>query len=165
TADAIPVTDVLAARSPQLDALNFEFDPISGELAREDSNLRPLIVNLDATLNALASRESDLQGTLVHAGNVFADLDQALSSPATQADLARIFRVGPQSLSCTAAISTYLTPLIQMVNPYISYGLNGDSRLSLDGLLADFVTATGFNLIMSSGVTPSSGNTLRANPF
>ena len=47
TLDAIPVTSVLATRSPQLDELNFEFDTISGNLAREDANLRPLIVNLD----------------------------------------------------------------------------------------------------------------------
>ena len=55
-------------RSPQLDNLNYEFDTITAELAREDSNLRPLIANLDTTLGALAVKESALQGTLVHAG-------------------------------------------------------------------------------------------------
>ena len=106
TLDAIPVTDVLATRSPQLDALNYEFDTISGDLAREDANLRPLIVNLNTTLNALAVREVELQGTLVHAANVFGDLSQALSSPATQDALARIFREGPQALSCASALTT-----------------------------------------------------------
>lgn len=165
TADAVPVLDVLAMRSPELDRLNFEFDTVSGELAREDANLRPLIVNLNTTLNALVVRETDLQGTLDHAAAVFGDLDQALSSPATQDALARIFREGPQALSCAQAISTYITPIIDSVNPYIHFGAGGDSRISLDGLLADFVTATGFNLVMQSGVVPSSGNALRANPF
>ncbi len=138
---SIPVTDVLATRSPQLDALNFEFDTISGDLAREDANLRPLIVNLDTTLGALATREVQLQGTLVHAANVFGDLSGALSSTTTQQDLARIFSVGPQALSCAGALSNFLNPLVTAVNPFISYS----APRSLDSLLAEFVTATGYN--------------------
>jgi len=158
TLDAIPLTDVLATRSPQLDALNYEFDTVSGDLAREDANLRPLISDLDATLGALAARESDLQGTLVHAASVFGDLDTALSSSATQADLARIFQVGPLSLNCTSAIGDNLTPLITAVNPYISF----NAPTSLDTLLADFVTATGFNVDQLSGGPPLAGDALRA---
>lgn len=141
TLDSIPVTDVLATRSPQLDALNAEFDTISGKLAREDSNLRPLIVNLDTTLAALAEREVELQGTLVHAANTFGTLDQALRDPTTQADLERIFQIGPQSLTCAISVANSLTPLIAAVNPYISY----NAPQSLDWLLGEFVTATGFN--------------------
>jgi phospholipid/cholesterol/gamma-HCH transport system substrate-binding protein len=161
TLDAIPLTDVLATRSPQLDNLNFEFDTVSGELAREDANLRPLIVNLNTTLNALAVREADLQGTLLHAANVFGNLDQALSSPTTQADLARIFQQGPEALACATAISTYITPLVTAVNPYISY----TAPYSLDTLLADFVTATGFNTLTAKGTLPASGDTLRVEPI
>ena len=160
TLDAIPVTAVLATRSPQLDALNFEFDTISGDLAREDSNLRPLIANLDTTLGALAVQEVNLQGTLVHAANVFGDLSGALSSPTTQADLARIFQEGPQSLNCAAAIANYLTPLINTVNPYVSH----TAPYSLDTLLADFVTASGFNVTTPLNHAPYSGDALRVNP-
>src|SRR5207248_7505987 len=70
TLDAIPLTDVLAARSYQLDRLNSEFDKVSGDLAREDANLRPLIANLDITLGAIAARQTDLQQTLDHAVSV-----------------------------------------------------------------------------------------------
>ncbi|HZU77731.1 MAG TPA: MlaD family protein [Dehalococcoidia bacterium] len=156
TADAVPVTDVLATRSPQLDQLNFEFDTITGELAREDSNLRPLIVNLDTMLGALATKEQDLQGTLVHAASVLGVLDQGLSSPQTQQDLQRIFQLGPQSLSCAEALSGYLTPVIEQVNPHVS---------SLDVLLSEFITATGYN--ESTGTTngASAGvDSLRIDP-
>jgi ABC-type transporter Mla subunit MlaD len=157
TLDAIPLTDVLATRSPQLDALNFEFDTISGELAREDANLRPLIVNLDATMNAIAVQQDALKGTLDHAANVFADLTQTLANPATHDDLIRIFEQGPQSLSCAKAIADNITPLVRAVNPYISYS----KPYSLDSLLADFITGTGFNN------TPAVGNvnSLRADEF
>ena len=151
TLDAIPLTDVLAARSPQLDRLNYEFDKVSGDLAREDANLRPLITNLNITLGAIAARQTDLQQTLVHAVSVFGDLNQVVDNPTTQADLARIFQLGPVSLSCAQAVPTYLSPLIEAVNPYIRYGLNGNSTLTLDTLLADFVTATGFNIYGQSG--------------
>ena len=144
TKSAVPVTDVLAQRSPQLDKLNFEFDTISAEIAREDSNLRPLIVNLNTLLGALAAREADLQGTLDQAAGFFTKLDTALFSVTqpdprnanSESDLARFFDQGPQALSCAAAVSTYFTPLIQQVNPHIE---------SLDVLLGEFVTATGYN--------------------
>jgi ABC-type transporter Mla subunit MlaD len=143
TRDTIPVSDVLAQRSPQLDLLNVEFDKISGDLAREDANLRPLIANLNIALGALAAREQQLQGTLVHASHVFGDLDQALSSKTTQQDLQTIFSEGPQALSCSIALSSYITPLIQAVNPHVG---------ALDALLAEFVTATGFNSNTNSNV-------------
>ena len=154
TFDAISVTDVLATRSPQLDNLNYEFDTITAELAREDSNLRPLIANLDTTLGALAVKESALQGTLVHAGNVFGDLADTLSSATTQADLARIFQVGPQALHCATSISNYITPLIKAVNPYIAF----NRPLTLDDLLNSLVTATGYNTKLGHGT----GDALRA---
>ena len=154
TFDTMSVTDVLATRSPQLDNLNFEFDTISGELAREDSNLRPLITNLDTLLGAIADRQASLQGTLEHAGNVFGDLSSALSAAATQDDLKHIFQAGPESLSCANSIANYLYPLIHDVNPYIRYSGTqpapypshaNPSHQSLDDLLVDFVTGTGYN--------------------
>ena len=145
---------MLATRSPQLDNLNYEFDTITAELAREDSNLRPLIANLDTTLGALAVKESALQGTLVHAGNVFGDLADTLSSATTQADLARIFQVGPQALHCATSISNYITPLIKAVNPYIAF----NRPLTLDDLLNSLVTATGYNTKLGHGT----GDALRA---
>jgi phospholipid/cholesterol/gamma-HCH transport system substrate-binding protein len=162
TLDAIPLTDVLATRSPQLDNLNVEFDTITAKLASEDANLRPLVTNLNTTLNALAVRETDLQGTLVHAASVFADLNQALSSPTTQADLAHIFQASPQALTCAVALPTYLDPIISAVNPYIAF----NAPYSLDSLLANFVTATGFNTAPNSFVPPpSSRNALRVDQF
>jgi hypothetical protein len=151
---------VLATRSPQLDNLNFEFDTISGDLAREDANLRPWITSLDTTMGALAVRQADLQGTLVHAASVFGDLSQALSGSTTQADLARIFQQGPQALSCASAIANYITPLVTAVNPYISF----TAPYSLDTLLSDFVTASGYNTLTERGTTVSSGDALRVLP-
>jgi hypothetical protein len=156
TQDAISITDVLATRSPQLDALNYEFDTISGDLAREDSNLRPLIVNLDTLLAALAQREVDLQGTLVHAANVLSDLDSGLSSPQTQVALQRIFQLGPQTLTCAGALSGYITPIVEQVNPHVG---------SLDTLLSEFITATGYN--QSTGTLNGASNgvdSLRIDP-
>jgi phospholipid/cholesterol/gamma-HCH transport system substrate-binding protein len=161
TLDAIPVTDVLATRSPQLDNLNFEFDTISGDLAREDANLRPLIANLDTTMSALATQQSALQGTLVHAASVFGDLGQALSSTTTQADLAHIFQMGPEALACAAAVGNYITPLVTAVNPYIS----STAPYSLDTLLGDFVTATGFNTVDAKGNLPAGGDAIRIEPI
>jgi phospholipid/cholesterol/gamma-HCH transport system substrate-binding protein len=154
--DAISVTDVLATRSPQLDSLNFEFDTITGDLAREDANLGPLIANLDTTVNAIAVRETDLQGTLTHAANVFGDLTQALSSSTTQADLARIFMQGQQTLDCLGAFAGYITPIITAVNPHISY----DAPFTLDQLLSEFVTASGYNISTVAGV-----DSLRVDPI
>jgi phospholipid/cholesterol/gamma-HCH transport system substrate-binding protein len=161
TLDLIPVTDVLATRSPQLDNLNFEFDTISGDLAREDANLRPLIANLDTMLSALATQQSALQGTLVHAASVFGDLGQALSSTTTQADLAHIFQMGPEALACATSVGNYLTPLVTAVNPYIS----STAPYSLDTLLGDFVTATGFNTIDAKGNLPPGGDAIRIEPI
>jgi ABC-type transporter Mla subunit MlaD len=161
TLDLIPVTDVLATRSPQLDSLNFEFDTISADLAREDANLRPLIVNLDTMMSALATQQSALQGTLVHAASVFGDLGQALSSTTTQADLAHIFQMGPEALACAAAVGNYITPLVTAVNPYIS----STAPYSLDTLLGDFVTATGFNTIDAKGNLPAGGDAIRIEPI
>jgi phospholipid/cholesterol/gamma-HCH transport system substrate-binding protein len=160
TLDAIPLTDVLATRSPQLDNLNFEFDTITRQLASEDANLRPLIVNLDTTLNALAVKQVDLQGTLTHAASVFGDLNQALSSPTTQADLARIFQLSPEALSCASSLATYLNPIVSAINPYISY----KAPYSLDTLLADFVTASGLNTPPNSFV-PAPPDALRVDQF
>ena len=158
TRDAIPLADILAARSPELDRLNFEFDTISGDIAREDAHLRPLLTDLNATLAALATRELDLQGTLTRAASVFASLDSALApltaadakNPGSQSDLARFFAIGPQALSCAAAVSTFFTPLIQAVNPHV---------VSLDALLGEFVTATGYN-----ANTQNSNDALRIDP-
>ena len=158
TSDAMPITAVLATRAPQLDRLNFEFDTISGDLAREDANLRPLITNLNTTLRALAVRETDLQGTLVHAASVFTSLDRALAgvtapdprNPNSQSDLARFFRNGPSSLSCAASVATFFTPLVRQVNPHV---------ISLDALLGEFVTATGYN-----ANTQNQNDALRIDP-
>ena len=154
TKDTIPVTSVLAGDSPQLSRLNFEFNTISGELAREDFNLRPLITNLDTTLGVLAQRESDVQGILVHAASVFSELNRGLAPVvrpdagnkipvAGESDLARLFTIGPQALTCAEAISTYITPIVTQVNPHIP---------NLDVLLGEFVTATGYNTGTNGGV-------------
>ena len=161
TQDTIPLVDVLATRSPQLDDLNYNFDTISGELAREDANLRPLITNLNTTLAALVAREQDLQGTLTHAANVFTDLDQALGSSTTQADLANFFWESQPSLTCAGSLANYLQPLITAVNPYIKY--NG--QLSLEGLLGEFITASGYNTGTNSfGQNPNAIDTLLIDP-
>jgi hypothetical protein len=48
--------------------------------------------------------------------------------------------------------------VVTAVNPYISF----NAPLTLDQLLADFVTATGYNTVLNIGTPPSSGNALRA---
>lgn len=148
TLDLISITDVLATRSPQLDSLNFEFNTITGDLAREDANLRPLIANLDKAVNVIAVHEADLQGTLTHAANVFADLSQALSSSVTQTDLARIFQTSSQTVDCLGAFASNLTPIITAVNPYISY----KAPYTLDQLLAELVTVSGYNVGTVGGI-------------
>jgi ABC-type transporter Mla subunit MlaD len=134
TADAVPITAVLAARSPELDRLNGEFDTISGDLAREDSNLRGLIANGDIFLGTLAAHEVSLQGTLVHAAGTLTTLDLALRSE--EGNLANIFQKGPNALNQAKSSADLLAPLISNVDPYI-----GD----LDVLLHEFLTATGYN--------------------
>jgi phospholipid/cholesterol/gamma-HCH transport system substrate-binding protein len=156
TLDLISVTDVLATRSPQLDSLNFELDTITGDLASEDADLGPLITNLDTTVTAIAVREADLQGTLTNAANVFGDLTEALSSSTTQLDLARIFEEGPETLDCLGAFAGYITPIITAINPHISY----DTPFTLDDLLDEFVTASGYNISTVGGV-----DSLRIDPI
>lgn len=133
SADAVPITSVLSQRSPQLDRLNGEFDKISGDLAREDRNLRGLIANGNIFLGTLATHEVSLQGTLVHAAGTLTTLDQSLRGE--EANLASIFQKGPTALNNAKASADLLAPLIANVDPYI-----GD----LDVLLHEFTTATGY---------------------
>ncbi len=133
TADAIPITSVLSQRSPELDRLNFEFDTISGDLAREDANLRGLLVNGNQFLGVLATHEASLQGTLVHAAGTLTSIDQGLTGE--ESNLASIFQKGPNALSQAKSSADLLAPLISNVDPYI-----GD----LDVLLHEFLTATGY---------------------
>ncbi|MGH7721996.1 MAG: MlaD family protein [Candidatus Dormibacteria bacterium] len=134
TAAAGPITAVLGARSPQLDRLNGEFDTITGDLAREDANLRGLISNGDVLLGVLATHEVSLQQTLVHAAGTLTSLDQGLRGE--EANLEAIFQKGPNALSQAKSAADYLAPLISNVDPYI-----GD----LDVLLHEFLTATGYD--------------------
>jgi phospholipid/cholesterol/gamma-HCH transport system substrate-binding protein len=153
TRDAVPITQVLATDSPQLDRLNFEFSKISGELSREDSNLRALIPNVDTTLNALAVQQIHLQGTLVHAAGVLTSLDQTFSSAQTQSDLEYLFRSGPNALNCAASLAFYIEPLVANVNPHVP---------NLDLLLNEFITATGYT--GTNGADQSGIDTLRIDP-
>lgn len=139
--DTVPLTDVLAARTPELDRLNVEFDTISGELAREDGNLRSLIANADTTLQALASRQEQLQGTLVHASGTLASIDAGLRGE--EGNLQAIFAKGPTALHDAEQAANYLLPLISAVNPHVP---------DLDILLNEFVTATGFDTGTSNGI-------------
>jgi phospholipid/cholesterol/gamma-HCH transport system substrate-binding protein len=134
TADAVPITSVLSARSPQLDRLNGEFDTISGDLAREDASLRGLISNGDIVLGTLATHEVSLQGTLVHAAGTLNTLDQALHGE--EGNLTKIFNDGPTALSQAKNAADLLAPLIANVDPYI-----GDLQV----LLHEFITATGYD--------------------
>lgn len=149
TRDAIPVTEVLATDSPQLDQLNFEFASISGQMAREDADLRALIPNLDTTLGALAAQDVHLQGALVHAAGVFTSLDQSLSSLQAQSELEYLLRSGPDALDCAQTLAGYIEPLVADVNPHVP---------DLDLLLEEFVTATGYTADQS-GI-----DTLRIDP-
>jgi phospholipid/cholesterol/gamma-HCH transport system substrate-binding protein len=133
TADAVPITTVLGERTPELDRLNFEFDTISGDLAREDSNLRGLITNGDQFLGVLATHEASLQGTLVHAAGTLTSLDQGLHGE--ESNLAAIFQKGPNALNQAKTSADLLAPLISNVDPYIN---------DLDVLLHEFLTATGY---------------------
>jgi phospholipid/cholesterol/gamma-HCH transport system substrate-binding protein len=133
TADAVPITAVLGQRSPELDRLNFEFDKISGDLAREDANLRGLLVNGNQFLGTLATHEVSLQGTLVHAAGTLASIDQGLRGE--ESNLAAIFQKGPNALNQAKTSADLLAPLISNVDPYIS---------DLNVLLHEFLTATGY---------------------
>lgn len=134
TSDAVPVTAVLAQRSPELDRLNGEFDTITGELAREDSNLRGLIENGNVFLHALADRQTQLQETLVHAAGTLTTLDQSLRGE--EGNLRTFFQKGPQALNQAKTAFELLTPLIANVNPHIP---------DLEILLNELITGTGYN--------------------
>ncbi|MBJ7593279.1 MAG: MCE family protein [Candidatus Dormibacteraeota bacterium] len=133
TASAIPITSVLGQRTPELDRLNFEFDKISGDLAREDANLRGLLVNGEQFLGVLASHQVSLQGTLVHAAGTLSSIDQGLQGE--QNNLTAIFQKGPNALNQAKTSADLLAPLISRVDPYIA---------DLDILLHEFLTATGY---------------------
>jgi phospholipid/cholesterol/gamma-HCH transport system substrate-binding protein len=133
TADAVPITGVLGARSPELDRLNGEFDTITAELSREDANLRGLLANGEVFLGVLATHQVSLQGTLVHAAGTLTTLDQALRGQ--ESNLAAIFQKGPNALNQAKSAADFLAPLISNVDPYIA---------DLDILLHEFITATGY---------------------
>lgn len=152
TADAVPITTVLAQRSPELSRLNSEFDTISANLASEDANLRGLLANGNVFLGALASREAHLQGTLEHAAGVLSKLDQSLRGE--EKDLAAIFQKGPEALKQAAYAADMLSPLISSVNPYI-----GDLQV----LLHEFVSATGYNKATGSSAFGTPLDTLRVD--
>jgi phospholipid/cholesterol/gamma-HCH transport system substrate-binding protein len=133
THDLSPVTAVLAQRSPELDRLNGEFDTITAELAREDSNLRGLVENGNTFLHAIASNASSLQGTLVHAAGTLGSLDAALKGE--EANLAAIFRKGPGQLDASANLADQTNPVLSYINPKIDH---------LDQLLSFFLSATGY---------------------
>ena len=139
--DAIPLTDVLYQRIPELDRLNTEFDTISGDLAREDANLRGLITNADLTLEALANKATQVQGTLDHAAGTLTTIDQGLKGE--EQNLQAIFAKGPQALTDADQAAQLLAPLIANVDPHIP---------SLDVLLHEFVTATGFDTGTMGGI-------------
>ena len=148
TRDTVPISQVLADRTPQLNDLNIEFDTITADLAREDSNLRPLISNLDTTLGVLAARENDLQGTLDHGAAVFNELNAALRVPGAVTGLTNILNQSAAAITCAQALGSGLAPLIASVNPNVS---------TLDVLLGEFITATGYDM------TPGNVDTLRVN--
>lgn len=152
TADAIPVTSVLAARTPELDRLTTEFDTISGNLAREDANLGGLISNGNIFLGVLAAHEASLQGTLVHAAGTLTTLDNSLRGE--EANLATIFQKGPTALNEAKSAADLLTPLIAAVNPHVA---------NLDVLLNEFLTATGYNQGNPQGRGGKAIDTLRVD--
>jgi phospholipid/cholesterol/gamma-HCH transport system substrate-binding protein len=150
THDTVPIAEVLAGRTTQLNDLNIEFNTITADLAREDSNLRPLISNLDTTLGVLANREADVQGTLQNGAAVFTELNDALRVPGAVSGLRNIFNQSAAALTCTQALGSSLAPVIESVNPNVS---------SLDVLLGEFITATGYY------ANPGNVDTLRVNGF
>jgi len=144
SADLAPVTAVLAARSPELDRLNAEWDTLSGELAREDANLRGLIENGNTTLGAIASHASHLQGTLVHAAGTLTSLDQTLKGE--ESNLAAIFRKSPASLEKQQASDVAIVPVLQFINPYLP---------DLNNLLNNLVSVSG---IPANGLPVAGGS-------
>jgi phospholipid/cholesterol/gamma-HCH transport system substrate-binding protein len=132
--DLSPVTAVLAQRSPELDRLNGEFDTITAELAREDTNLRGLIANGNTLLRTIATHAQSVQGTLVHAAGTLDSLDQALRGE--EANLAQFFRKGPSSLDSAAYLADQTNPVLSYINPHVH---------DLDLLLGYFLSATGYD--------------------
>ncbi len=135
TAALVPLTDVLARRSPELDRLNAEFDTITAKLASEDQHLHGLIASGNATLGALAARQHQLQGTLDHAAGTLASLDAGLQGE--QGNLASIFQKGPGALDRLQQAANVLAPLIQAVDPHVPH---------LDMLLDEFISGTGYGI-------------------
>ena len=152
TADLVPITGVLAQRTPELDRLQSEFDTISGDLARENASLGGLLANGNTFLGVLAAHEVSLQGTLVHAAGTLSSLDAAFSGE--EGNLRTIFQDGPTALNDAMSSANYLSPLIANVDPYI-----GD----LDVLLHEFVTATGYDTGTGSNAFGSPLDTLRVD--
>jgi ABC-type transporter Mla subunit MlaD len=134
TASLSPVTATLAQNSPELDRLNGEFDTVTAELAREDSNLRGLIQNGNTFLHAIAVNAAATQGTLVHAAGTLTTLDQALQGE--ESNLQAIFKEGPSSLDSAANLADQTNPVLSYINPHIR---------DLDTLLSYFLSATGYH--------------------
>lgn len=133
TKDLIPITGVLAQRSPELDRLNTEFATISGELAREDSNLRGTIENSNKLFGVLAAKQADLGALLDNAAATLTDLDTVLAGE--QSNLVSIFQKTPALLDKSKQSSDLITPLLTKVNPHIP---------NLNVLLHYFITGNGY---------------------
>jgi phospholipid/cholesterol/gamma-HCH transport system substrate-binding protein len=141
SADLDPVTAVLAARSPELDRLNAEWDTLSGDLAREDANLRGLIENGNTVLGAIAGHATHLQGTLVHAAGTLTSLDQTLKGE--ESNLAAIFRKGPASLEKQQASDVAIVPVLQFINPYLPHlNMLLNNLVSVSGIPNSFPSGT-----------------------
>lgn len=133
TRDLHPVTSVLAERSPELSRLNGEFATISGDLAREDSDLRGLIEHQNTLFATIANRQADLRGTLDHAASVLTSLDGVLTGE--ERNLTALFQKGPAALDKSKQATDLIYPLVYDVNPHIP---------DLDTLLRYFVTGNGY---------------------
>jgi len=133
SADLSPVTAVLAQRSPELHRLNAEWDTLSGDLSREDANLRGLIENGNTFLHAIAANTAAVQGTLVHAAGTLTSLDETLKGE--EGNLAAIFRKSPTSLAKAQASDEAIVPVLQFVTPYIP---------DLNQLLNNLVSVSGW---------------------
>ena len=131
----LPITNVLAQRSPELDRLNAEFDTITTKLASENKALSGLVANGNVLLTALAAKQHELQGTLDHAAGALGSLDAGLQGE--QGNLASIFQKGPGTLDRLEQTAAVLAPLINAVDPHIPH---------LDMLLDEFVSGTGFGI-------------------
>jgi virulence factor Mce-like protein len=135
TAALVPITGVLAQRSPELDRLNAEYDAITGKLAAEDQHLGGLIASGNTLLGALAARQQQLQATLDHAAGTLTSIDAGLAGE--QANLTAVLQKGPGALDRLRQAAQVLAPLIQAVDPHIPH---------LDQLLDEFVSGTGYGI-------------------